>query len=88
MTVWTLDEAGIRVAQPVVRTGKTIVPASHQVLHLVIDDGRELWVSPGHPTADGRTAGQLQVGGFDGATILTSELVAYAELLLTSAPRR
>lgn len=62
MPVWTVDAAGRRVAQPLLQVGKTDVPPSHQVIHLLLEDGRQVWVSPGHPTADGRRAGQLQPG--------------------------
>ncbi len=78
MPVWTVDQAGARVAQPVIRIRKTIVPASHQVVHLILDDYRELWVSPGHPTADGRNVGQLKAGDYlAGAMILSAERVPY-----------
>jgi len=79
--VWTRDNAGRRVAQPLVRIGKTFVPASHQVVHLVLDDGRELWASPGHPTVDGETLDQLQIGdSLDGANILLIERIPYTDL--------
>ncbi len=79
MPVWTLDAAGNRVAQPLIRVGKTAAPASHRVIHLVLSDGRELWVSPGHPTADGRSVGQLRVGdSLDGAVIVSAEQVSYS----------
>jgi hypothetical protein len=76
--VWTVDAAGKRVAQPLIRIGKTVLPASHQFVHLVLDDGRQLWVSPGHPTVDGRRAGQLQTGDpLDGSAIRSAELLPY-----------
>jgi hypothetical protein len=79
MLVWTVDKAGVRVAQPVLEVSRTVVPSDHQVVHLVLDDGRQLWVSPGHPTSDGRRVGQLQVGDLlDGAQVLSASLVAYA----------
>ena len=78
-TVWTMDQAGTRVALPVTRISETVVSANHQVVHLVLDDGRELWVSPGHPTAEGRTVGQLRVGDpLDGVMVLSAERVPYA----------
>jgi Hint domain len=78
MLVWTLDAAGKRIVQPIVQVGKAFVPASHQVVHLVLDDGRELYVSPGHPTADGLTAGELKAGGrLDGGIILSAQPVSY-----------
>jgi hypothetical protein len=54
-------------------------PAGHRMVHLVLADGRELLVSPGHRTADGRQAGNLSVGDqLDGSTITAWELVPYA----------
>ena len=77
--VWTVDEEGRRVAMPLLRVGSTPVPGSHRVVHIVLDDGRQLWVSPGHPLADGRTAGELRVSDLvDGARIVTVELETYA----------
>jgi hypothetical protein len=79
MLVWTLDKAGVRVAQPLLQVSRTLVPSDHQVVHLVLDDGRQLWVSPGHPTSDGRRVGQLRVGdALDGAQVLAARLVPYA----------
>ena len=76
--VWTLDERGERAAAPLVAIGSTPVPPTHQVVHLVLDDGRDVLVSPGHPTADGRHAGDLRAGdALDGASVLSAELEPY-----------
>ncbi|MFZ0545287.1 MAG: Hint domain-containing protein [Candidatus Promineifilaceae bacterium] len=78
MVVWTVNKAGQRVAQPLIGVGQTATPAGHQVVHLRLDDGRELWVSAGHPLVDGRIVGQLQPGDLlDGAVVLSAERVAY-----------
>jgi hypothetical protein len=78
MLVWTEEGAGERAAKPVMRIGKTVVPSTHKVVHLVLDDGRELWVSPGHPTTDGRRVGQLRAGDpLDGGIIRSALLVSY-----------
>ncbi|MGA8922284.1 MAG: hypothetical protein WB682_03990 [Candidatus Dormiibacterota bacterium] len=78
MVVWTATAAGARIAAPVVEIGNMAVPAGHLMVHLKLADGRELLVSPGHPTADGRHAGELQVGDeLDGSTIRLWELVPY-----------
>lgn len=77
--VWTLDASGRRVAAPLLAVGSTLVPASHKVVHLVLDDGRELWVSPGHRLADGRSAGDVRPADeVDGARVALAELVDYA----------
>jgi hypothetical protein len=54
------------------------VPAAHPVVHLVLSDGRELWASPSHPTADGRLLADLQVNDLlDGARVTSVERLAY-----------
>jgi hypothetical protein len=79
MIVWTEDSHGSRVAAPIVEIGSMEAPAGHRMVHLVLADGRELLVSPGHRTADGRQAGNLRVGDqLDGSTITAWELVPYA----------
>ena len=78
MVVWTQDAAGRRVAEPVVQVGSMTVPPEHLMVHVVLADGRSLLVSPGHPTADGRTAGALRVGDvLDGSPITLWQLVPY-----------
>ena len=54
-------------------------PPIHQMVHLVLADRRELLVSPGHLTGDGRQAGNLRIGdALDGSTVASWELVPYA----------
>ena len=56
------------------------VPATHQMVHLTLSDGRQLWASPGHPTSDGRVLGQLALGDMlDGARIIHLERVLYGQ---------
>lgn len=77
--VWTQDADGSRVAAAVIAVGSMEAPASHRMVHVVLADGRQLLVSPGHQTADGRTVGSLQVGDWlDGSRITQWELVPYA----------
>lgn len=78
MTVWTADAAGARVAAGIIKVLRTPVPSTHRVVHLVLEDGRELLVSPGHPTADGRIMGDLKAGDMiDGSRVAAVELVSY-----------
>ena len=72
--VWTTNEAGERVITIILRTGNVRVPARHQVIHIRLSDGRELWASPGHPTADGRRLADLKVGD-----ILDDALITFVE---------
>ena len=79
MAVWTQGVDGSRVAAPVLEVGSMEAPAGHMVVHLVLADGREVLVSPGHRTADGRAVGSLRAGdAVDGSTVKTVELVPYA----------
>ena len=76
--VWTVDASGTRVAAPLVTVGSTPVPSTHQVVRLILSDGRAVSVSPGHPTADGRRVGDLVAHDiYDGARIVSSERVSY-----------
>jgi hypothetical protein len=79
--VWTLNAAGERVAGIIQQTGHMTAPASHQIVHLRLGDGRELWASPGHPTADKRLLGDVSVGDrLDGARVTFVELLPYGGL--------
>jgi hypothetical protein len=78
MPVWTTDKAGNRVLGIVIKTSKIPAPPTHQMVRLVLDDGRELYVSPGHPTVNGRTVGDLAVGElYDGSYVISTERVSY-----------
>ena len=75
--VWTVDASGSRVASTLLRTSVVPVPAGHLLIHVILQDGRELWASPGHPTADGRRMGDLVAGEYlDGALITKVEIVS------------
>jgi hypothetical protein len=77
--VWSRDAAGTRVAEPVVATGSTPVPASHLVVRLMLADGRQTRVSPGHPTVVGRRVGDLRPGDeYDGSVVVAAAREAYA----------
>jgi len=80
MPIWATDKAGHRVSGVVTRTSKVPVPPTHKIVHLVFDDGRELFVSPGHPTIDGRRVGYLMQGDlYNGATVVSAQRVPYSE---------
>jgi hypothetical protein len=78
MTVWTVDQRGERISAPIIRVSMTPVPLTHVMVHLILDDRRQLYASPGHPTTDGRTLGQLRVGdSLDGSHVVVAQLVPY-----------
>jgi len=79
MTVWTESATGDRIAEPVIEVGSMEAPAGHLMVHVKLADGREVLVSPGHKTADGRAAGTLKYGDHvDGSVISLWELVPYS----------
>jgi len=76
--VWTMNASGERVHARILRIARVMVPANHQVVHILLRDGRELWASPNHPTADGRRLDDLKVGDLlDGARVTYIERVPY-----------
>ena len=79
--VWTMNGAGERVPGKILNLGHVNVPATHQVIHVILSDGRELYASPGHPTAEGKVLGDLKVGDLlDGMYVLLIERLPYAGL--------
>ncbi len=79
MVVWTLGADGGKVAVRVLAVGSTPVPPTHLMVHLRLADGRELWASPGHRTADGRQLGTLAIGdSVDGSRVIFWALEPYA----------
>jgi hypothetical protein len=60
--VWSVRADGQRFEATVLRISSVPTQPGQPILRLILSDGRELWASPGHPTADGRTLGDLMVG--------------------------
>jgi hypothetical protein len=78
MLVWTLDDSGARIAAPILGTARVRVPVGHRMVHLVLEDGRELLASPGHPVADGRRLGTIVAGDrLDGSRVVLAEIVGW-----------
>ncbi|HKY51876.1 MAG TPA: Hint domain-containing protein [Candidatus Limnocylindria bacterium] len=76
--VWTQDARGDRMTARIVAAGRSPVPASHEVVRLVLADGRAVVASPGHPTADGRLVDGLRPGDMlDGARVVTAVRARY-----------
>lgn len=89
--VWSATEAGIRFRAAIAGVSRRPVPPGHQVVHVLLADARELWASPGHPTADGRTFGQIRAGDkLDGTLVSDVEVLSSGSLatydLLPSGP--
>lgn len=78
MSIFTQDSSGNKMIGTVLKTGKTTVSSTHKMAHIILDDNRELYVSPNHPTADERLVGELLVGDvLDNSKIKIIELVTY-----------
>lgn len=78
--VWTTNLGGQRVSSVIEKTSKVLVPSTHKIIHLELSDGRELWVSPGHPLTDIRTVFDLRIGEiYDGAIVTKISLTLYDE---------
>lgn len=75
--VWTTDIHGSRQIARVLKTTKVKVK-NHQMSHVVLDDGRQVYVSPNHPLADCRPIVSIAAGDIvDGAKVIMAELVPY-----------
>lgn len=80
MLVFTSDRLGQRHSAIILKIGKTQVPKTHKIIHLVLDDGRDLFASQGHPTAGGRIFGDINSGDIiDGSIVESVELIPYSE---------
>jgi hypothetical protein len=71
------EHEGTLLAVPLLRVVRQPV-TGHHVLHVVTAGGAVLDISAPHPTADGRTFGELQAGDrLDGDLIVVREVVPY-----------
>jgi Hint domain len=76
--IWTLDSDGRRIAGTVIALGSTPSPVDHHVVRLVLDDGRTVTASPGHPLLDGRPLGEVRIGDvIDGSPVVAADLIPY-----------
>jgi hypothetical protein len=65
-------------AVPILRTSRVSV-SGHRVRRLTLANGAVLEISAGHPTADGRTLGDLRPGDrLDGVEVIVAETIPYA----------
>jgi Hint domain len=70
--IWTLAANGRRVVGSVIALGSSAAPPGHVVVRLVLEDGRSVLASGGHPLADGRRIGDLGPGdAVDGSRVAT-----------------
>lgn len=78
MSVWSPDVQGKKTIRTILKLSRTPVPPSHRVIHVILSDARQVWVSPNHPSINAQPIAQLRVGDvYDGARIISAELVPY-----------
>jgi len=76
--VWTSNRFGSRVQTVIVKKAKRIASKNHKVVHVVLEDGRELVVSLGHPTIDYREIGSLVKGdNLDMSSVSSIKVMPY-----------
>ncbi len=75
--VYSLDHGTLRPV-PVLRATRMAVQG-HHVVHVTLSSGAQLDISAPHPTADGRSFGDLRAGeSLDGVGIASVKVVPYA----------
>jgi len=81
MLVWTVNKNGERVSVPLIKISKTPVSRDHHMVHILLDDGREVFASAGHPMANQKNIGELEVGELVFGGLVNSELVNGVEII-------
>ncbi len=77
-SVFTQDSYGQKVAAPIIRVASRPTQPGQPIVHLVLEDGRNAWLSEGHPLADGRLVRSLAVGNdVDGSRVARIETGRY-----------
>lgn len=78
MAVWTVNASGQRVVGNIISTMIAPVPAFFQVVRVVLNDGRSVMASPGHPSAVGRALGEYHVNDvLDGGVVVSTDRIDY-----------
>jgi hypothetical protein len=78
MMIYTQDSTGKKIAGVITATISVQSPTAFQIIRIVLNDGRSVEASPGHPTTDGRTIGELRVGDtLGGGTVVSVTAVPY-----------
>lgn len=83
--VWSIDKDGEKVVSVIKSVAKTPAPPNHEVIHLVLADKHEVWVSPDHPVANiiGSRMSQLRVSdlkpgdSYDGSKVIQVSRIKY-----------
>ena len=79
-SVWTIDRFNNKVKEIITKTNKRRVSKGHKMAHIILEDGRKLIVSPGHPTIDNKELGSLKKGQLlDNSKIISIQIMPYKE---------
>ena len=75
--VWTVNAAGNREVRSLTKVSKVEI-MDRNIIGLALTDGRSLDVSGPHPTANGKTVGELKEGdAYDGSVVQSIEVKPY-----------
>jgi hypothetical protein len=75
--VYSIDHGSLAVV-PIRLVHRQPVIGGHRVVELTLAHGATLWISPRHPTADGRRFSDLAAGdAVDGVRVIGARLVDY-----------
>lgn len=78
--VWTVDRFGHRIQAVIIQKSRRLVSKDHKMAHIVLEDGRELIASPGHPTIDNKELGNLVKGQIlDKSQVSSIQIMPYRE---------
>ena len=73
-----MNDNNNKVSVPIAKTIQIAVPNNHSIAHLILEDKRELFVSPNHPTADNRLCGKISSGDIlDNSKVVKAKLISY-----------
>jgi hypothetical protein len=80
MPIWTQDEQQRKVLATVLEISSVEVEADHELVKLVLEDGRSVTVSAGHPDAAGRGVEELRLGqSYDGSRVKSLSSLPYRQ---------
>jgi hypothetical protein len=78
--VWSINTVGQKVLVPIIKVSKRAVPQGTQLLHISLQDGRSLLISPNHPTASGLPFKDIEVGdSLDHSKVISINLTIYKD---------
>lgn len=76
--IWSVNSNEEKIESMVIKISSMNAPKSHKVVHLVLSSGREVFISPNHPTINGLVVGELRAGDFyDGSIVESVKRVFY-----------